>query len=398
MAGAPTLRDLANKYGSDKGDRHRFKHDYTALYDPLFFPRRLDHIRVLEIGLAIGGPDGGGPVERATSAPSIAMWLEYFPNAEIYGFDISDFSHLRHPRFRFVRGDLGSLEDLTRLAEAAPGYDIIIDDGSHASYHQQLALNHLFGRVTPGGLYVIEDLHWQSPVYEASLPAVPKTADLLHDALIAGNPVGSAALSAERLHAIAANLASCGLFPSFNGDGFARKMAVLAAQSRWRAAKHHRARRCAASICSIRWRLDVATNQSRCFVRWSTVRAARGFAACRHAAEARLYGTPYTLADIYQQLALDTGLQPDDANRLMNLELEIEREMLFPIAETCASFRPGDIVVSDMYLPPVFLQDLVQRVCGLPAARALCLGGRQEDTADLVRHRPGFQRDGAPGR
>jgi hypothetical protein len=31
----------------------------------------------------------------------------------------------------------------------------------------------------PGGLYIIEDLHWQPSSYENSLPRVPKTAQLL---------------------------------------------------------------------------------------------------------------------------------------------------------------------------------------------------------------------------
>jgi hypothetical protein len=47
----------------------------------------------------------------------------------------------------------------------------------------------------------------------------------------------------------------------------------------------------------------------------------------------------------------------------------VEREMLFPIAQHCAEFAAGDIVVSDMYLPETFLQELVTATCGLNAAR-----------------------------
>jgi len=33
-----SLTELANKYGSDKGNAVRFRHDYTALYDLIFAP------------------------------------------------------------------------------------------------------------------------------------------------------------------------------------------------------------------------------------------------------------------------------------------------------------------------------------------------------------------------
>jgi hypothetical protein len=55
--------------------------------------------------------------------------------------------------------------------------DIIIDDASHASHHQQIALGTLFPFVRDGGLYIIEDLHWQNDILEVH--NAPKTGDLL---------------------------------------------------------------------------------------------------------------------------------------------------------------------------------------------------------------------------
>ena len=366
---SPTLRTLANKYNCDKGDKALFRHNYTALYDLIFYPLRCRHIKLLELGLAIGGPEGGGLVERKVSAPSIAMWLEYFPHAEIYGFDISDFSHLDHPRFHFVRGDLGSRDDLLRLAQVASHFDVIIDDGSHASYHQQLALNYLFSRLSQGGIYIIEGLHWQPPLFENTLPNVPKTAQLLHDALIEDIQVGSAGLPAERLRAIRHDVHSFSLFPTFNDDKFSHKIALIRRAGTHREDDAH-------SLPEVRsYDLFDTLVTRRCyhpthvFHEVERRSAKDGFAALRREAEASLYGTSYKLNDIYRKLSDAAGLTEIEVEQLRETEIEIEREMLFPIAENCAAFRPGDIVISDMYLPDHFLREVVRDVCHIDAAQ-----------------------------
>lgn len=135
---------------------------------------------MIEIGLLVGGPEVGVSADRATgNLPSVRMWLDYFPEATVHGFDISDFSFFEHPRFRFVRGDSGVAADLERLVADGRRFDFIIDDGSHASFHQQLAFQTLLPHLEPGGLYIIEDLHWQSPVYEEKLPPTMLTAELV---------------------------------------------------------------------------------------------------------------------------------------------------------------------------------------------------------------------------
>lgn len=169
------LTDLADRYGSDKGS---VKHRYTELYHMLFHPYRMRAITFLEMGLLIGGPEHGADADRATSdLPSIRMWLEYFPRARIHGLDVSDFSWFEHERFTFHRCDM---EDPAQIARAIgaidPAPDIVIDDASHASHHQQTAFLEIFPRLAPGGLYVIEDLRWQPATYER--PKITKTAAL----------------------------------------------------------------------------------------------------------------------------------------------------------------------------------------------------------------------------
>jgi hypothetical protein len=143
------------------------------------------------------------------------MWLEYFPKGKIYGFDISDFSHMEHPRFNFIRGDSGSTSDLHRLANVVPSFDIIIDDASHASYHQQLALKVLLPKLASGGIYIIEDLQWQSPAFESSLPKVPKTAKFLNSYFENGIYIENSVLSAADMDQIESSTASFSSFPAF---------------------------------------------------------------------------------------------------------------------------------------------------------------------------------------
>jgi hypothetical protein len=170
----PNLSDLAVRFGSDKGPS---KHRYTELYELLFQPFRDRPIHFLEMGLLIGGPEHGIDAGRETrDLPSIRMWLEYFSQASITGLDISDFSWFSHPRFSFVQCDLDQPSEIARAATTIGAVDIIIDDASHASHHQQNGFLELFPKLAPGGLYVIEDLRWQPKTFER--PGITRTAKL----------------------------------------------------------------------------------------------------------------------------------------------------------------------------------------------------------------------------
>lgn len=169
------LTDLADNYGSDKGS---IKHRYTELYHLLFNPYRRRKINFLEMGLLIGGPEHGIAKDRETlDLPSIRMWLEYFPKAHIHGLDISDFAWFEHERFTFHRCDMDKRSNIEKAAAAMPSLDIVIDDASHASHHQQNAFLEIFPKLASGGIYVIEDLRWQPDTYETK--GFTKTAALL---------------------------------------------------------------------------------------------------------------------------------------------------------------------------------------------------------------------------
>jgi hypothetical protein len=91
------------------------------------------------------------------------------------------------------------------------------------------------------------------------------------------------------------------------------------------------------------------------------------FATIRQAVESRLYGGgDYVFDDIYTAMGAETGWPPRTLQLLKTLELAEEWENIFPIAEMVGRVAPGDLIVSDMYLPMSFLRRVVDEKCGLP--------------------------------
>lgn len=205
---AANLTELADRFGSDKGSS---KHRYTELYHMLFHPYRDQPITFLEMGLCIGGPEHGKSADRKTEdLPSVRMWLEFFPKAMIHGLDVSDFAWFRHDRFAFHRCDMDDRARIAAARASMPDFDIIIDDASHASHHQQNGFLELFPRLKSGGLYIIEDLRWQPETYEK--PGITKTAALFRSfsenrRFVHDDPATEAAFNA-----LAPQISGCFLF------------------------------------------------------------------------------------------------------------------------------------------------------------------------------------------
>jgi len=206
--GLKNLTDLADRYGCDKGST---KHRYTELYQMLFLPFRERKINFLEMGLLIGGPEHGVDKDRKTEdLPSIRMWLEYFSKANIHGLDVSDFSWFEHERFKFFRCDMERRENIAQASNSMPSMDIVIDDASHASHHQQNAFLELFPRLKSGGLYIVEDLRWQPRMMEKS--EITKTADLFQGYQVDGVFSHRDSEVQEQFNALRRDISGCFVF------------------------------------------------------------------------------------------------------------------------------------------------------------------------------------------
>jgi hypothetical protein len=160
-----TLHDLAVKYGTDK-----LEHGYIPFYEK-HLPK--EPKRILEIGVKEG--------------KSIAMWAEYFPNAEIHGLDlfaelsewevsrtiaISTNEHSEKNVFMH-KGNQCDYLMLEKLRQY--DFDVIIDDGSHNSRDQLMTFFGLFN----GKHYFIEDLQCNDEdFYSQGLPVAMRASNI----------------------------------------------------------------------------------------------------------------------------------------------------------------------------------------------------------------------------
>lgn len=75
-------------------------------------------------------------------------------------------------------------------------------------------------------------------------------------------------------------------------------------------------------------------------------------------------GKPYFLLDIYHVL-VELGLTPEMAMTLYAEELKIEFSLLFPIKSAVERVAPGDLLITDMYIPGEIIEGWLSEICGL---------------------------------
>ena len=146
-----TMSDIAKKYPTDKDFTHNY---FNAVYEKYFSPIRDEVKKFCEIGV-------GGFWQDAGWVPgnSLKVWDEYFPNAEILGLDIKSFDLTSQGKVTVDYIDQSNKELVDEYASKLTEYDIILDDGSHVMYDQQITMASFFKSLKSGGIFVMEDLH-----------------------------------------------------------------------------------------------------------------------------------------------------------------------------------------------------------------------------------------------
>jgi hypothetical protein len=142
------LIDIVGNYNTDKHYEHNY---FNLIYNELFKEKQLEIKTFIEVGIDKGG--------------SLELWRDYFKNAEIIGLDINlDMAKKYIGDDNLNRITLKNLNqsDENQLVEFSKKYenvDVILDDGSHKMFDQQITFAKLFKMLKSGGVYIIEDLH-----------------------------------------------------------------------------------------------------------------------------------------------------------------------------------------------------------------------------------------------
>jgi SAM-dependent methyltransferase len=138
------LKDLVDNRYTDKDTVHSYLDVYQSVLEPI----SESATRVLEVGIQQGG--------------SIKLWSEFFPNAHVYGVDITLEKleiDLSSPRITCLTTDAYDREFVKSLGYST--FDFVIDDGPHTKESMMFFAEEYLKLLKPGGVLIIEDI--QSP-------------------------------------------------------------------------------------------------------------------------------------------------------------------------------------------------------------------------------------------
>jgi O-antigen biosynthesis protein len=149
------MKSLIELYREHQGKVSNKWSIYLSEYDRIFSCFRDYPVRILEIGVQNGG--------------SLEIWGNYFPKAQaIVGCDINlECGKLifDDPRINVVIGDAKTENTTVEILNLSPGFEIIIDDGSHLPRDVVNCFSRYFRYLGQGGIFIVEDLHcsyWSS--------------------------------------------------------------------------------------------------------------------------------------------------------------------------------------------------------------------------------------------
>lgn len=118
-------------------------HGLIPEYEHIFNEIKDKPLNILEVGIYQGG--------------SLLWMYEYFPNATIFGIDLTIPDKIANDRITMIKADQNDSAALSALGREVGPFDIIIDDGCHYARETMNTFDNLWPFVKPGGFYFIED-------------------------------------------------------------------------------------------------------------------------------------------------------------------------------------------------------------------------------------------------
>ena len=120
---------------------------YFEVYERHFARFRQQAVNILEIGVYSGG--------------SLGMWRDYFgPGSHIFGVDIEPACRVyEREGITVLTGDQRDRGFWKTFRDRVPRLDVLIDDGGHKPSMQMVTLEEMLPHLSPGGVYLCEDIH-----------------------------------------------------------------------------------------------------------------------------------------------------------------------------------------------------------------------------------------------
>ncbi len=145
-------------------------------------------VNILEIGIYSGG--------------SLNMWRTYFGDeSHVYGVDIEQSCmSYQSDSVTVLIGDQEDREFWRDCKKKLGNINIIIDDGGHTPEQQQATLEEMLPYLSPGGVYLCEDIHGCSNRFSAY--AVSLVRELNQMNIISNSPVQSKVSEFQSLYSI----------------------------------------------------------------------------------------------------------------------------------------------------------------------------------------------------
>jgi hypothetical protein len=108
------------------------------------------------------------------SGGSLPMWRQYLgPRGRVTGIDIApECKAYENEATRIYIGDQADRSFWARFRAENPRVDVLIDDGGHDPEQQRITLEEMLPHLSPGGVYVCEDIHGRGSHFAAYVHAL----------------------------------------------------------------------------------------------------------------------------------------------------------------------------------------------------------------------------------
>lgn len=154
--------DVLNKYSTDSNFTGTDKitgHSYGPIYEKIFNELAgRNNLKILEIGVFSGA--------------FTQVLHELFPQAEIYGIDITLNNYIypkNNPKIHLFEMDGTKQKTAEFLNES---FDLIIEDGSHMTVHQKKSLDVFAPYLKRNGIFITEDIAEGNPELKKDLETI----------------------------------------------------------------------------------------------------------------------------------------------------------------------------------------------------------------------------------